>query len=381
MRRDQVCRAKGPWTFHEIYIRHLGPQPTRDNEGSLASVTERDVLILGAGFSKAIHDAMPTLDELGNDCRGELYGHWGDRIPERFDGGYFEVWLSRIAEDQPDLSEVENTQNRALFLDTSAVINKVITHRQRVATTAESDREWLFDLVDKLHRRRATVITLNYDNLIELAVRSMGAVGRQPLMGGTPPKMQEVMPDMLLLHQPPYGGPPPTYGALQGSMVNTFRLLKIHGSLDWWWAPDDDSGATLSRSPLVGGFGALCNESESEFAHLMRQPGRVPFIVPPTATKSRFYRNPLIRSLFMEAAKALKSADRLTIFGYSVPQTDLVVAEVLRERLSDSCAVTVVNPDVEGTVERLARLGVRGDRVDRSYADPVVGAREFVADF
>ena len=26
----------------------------------------------------------------------------------------------------------------------------------------------------------------------------------------------------------------------------------------------------------------------------MRQPGRVPFIVPPTATKSGFYRNPLI---------------------------------------------------------------------------------------
>ena len=67
--------------------------------------------------------------------------------------------------------------------------------------------------------------------------------------------MNEVMTDMLILHQPPYGGPPPTYGAMEGFMVDTFRLLKLHGSLDWWWTPEDETGATLSRSPLVGGFG------------------------------------------------------------------------------------------------------------------------------
>ena len=151
-------------------------------------MAERVVLLLGAGFSKAVHDAMPTLDELGNDCRTELYGNWGDLVPETFSGGYFEVWLSRIAQDQPDLTEVENTRNRALFLDASQAIYTVITQRQRVATAADSDQGWLFDLVEKLHQRQSTVMTFNYDNLIELAVRSFRAMGRVPLMGGRLPK-------------------------------------------------------------------------------------------------------------------------------------------------------------------------------------------------
>ena len=324
---------------------------------------------------------MPTLDQLGNDCRVDLYGRWGELIPDQFSNGYFEVWLSRIAQDQPDLTEVENARNRAIFLDASQAIYKVISQCQRVATAADSNRDWLFDLVEKLHHRRSMVVTFNYDNLIELTVKSFDAVGRQPLVGGTPAKVQEVRTDMLICYQPPYGGPPPSYGAGSGFMLDTFRLLKLHGSLDWWWAPEDESGATLSRSPLVGGFGPLAHEVESENVHLIRQPGRVPFIVPPTATKSAFYQNPLIRSLWRDAARAFEQAERFVIFGYSMPYTDLVVAEVLRERLSPDCTVTIVNPDSDAVAERLGSLGVSEDRIDQRYDDPVLGPRAFVGEF
>jgi hypothetical protein len=342
----------------------------------------REVLLLGAGFSKTVYDSMPTLDQLGYDCRIELRGSnlAAAYMPDTFEGGHFEVWLSRIAEDQPDYDDVRNAENRALFLEVSRAIHTVIDQDQRVAMAAVSDRGWLFDLVEKLHSWQATVITLNYDNLVEFAVKSLRAVGRSPLLGGRPPKQQEVTVDMLVDHLPPIAGPS-TYGALAGTMVDTFKLLKLHGSLDWWWAPGDKTGATIARSPLVGGFGSLSGERESEVDRRRRQPGRVPFIVPPTASKSSYYQNPLTRELWARSVQALAKADRLTLFGYSVPTTDLVLAEMLRESLNPNCRITIVTLDETGVRSRLGDLGIREDRIDTVYTHEVLGPATFTDEF
>jgi len=54
------------------------------------------MFILGAGFSRAISDAMPLTDELGNEVRRRL-PDVATKRPHDFKNGYFEAWLSRLA--------------------------------------------------------------------------------------------------------------------------------------------------------------------------------------------------------------------------------------------------------------------------------------------
>src|ERR1035437_9485766 len=185
---------------------------------------------------------------------------------------------------------------------------------------------------------------------------------------------------MLIDHLPLLGGAP-TYGSLEHAMADTFSLHKLHGSLDWWWTPGDVSGATISRSPLVGGFGSLSDEREDEEDRKHRQPGRSPYIVPPTASKSSYFLNPQARELWARSAKALSEATALTIFGYSAPVTDVVMAEMIRESTNPDCPVTVVTLDEDGVRTRLRGLGISDERVANVFADAADGPAEFVNDF
>ncbi len=95
----------------------------------------KEVVILGAGFSRAASGRMPLVTELGKDVLKLLRAD-GDRSehlpvllnqlePTLADGAAaspaFEVWLARLAEDQPDVPQQENLERRALFSRVSEV--------------------------------------------------------------------------------------------------------------------------------------------------------------------------------------------------------------------------------------------------------------------
>jgi hypothetical protein len=78
----------------------------------------RDVFVLGAGFSRAIHQGMPLMRELSEvlaDQFRQAFGEMDWRLPLLRDN--VEVALSLLSEDQPWLSESENLRNRALFIE------------------------------------------------------------------------------------------------------------------------------------------------------------------------------------------------------------------------------------------------------------------------
>lgn len=68
--------------------------------------------ILGAGFSKAVSHCMPLTDALGKEVWGRMWSAGVDPVARSYSGTGFEAWLSRLAEPQPDLSMVENHENR-----------------------------------------------------------------------------------------------------------------------------------------------------------------------------------------------------------------------------------------------------------------------------
>lgn len=75
-----------------------------------------DAFILGAGFSKAIHNRMPMLNELGSEAASRLTHLVADH-PKNIAVDDFENWLTYLAEDQPWMGEELRLRNRASFLE------------------------------------------------------------------------------------------------------------------------------------------------------------------------------------------------------------------------------------------------------------------------
>ena len=311
-----------------------------------------DVLILGAGFSRAVSEHLPLVDELGNACL-----HVDDlgadrRVPVGgFKGGSFETWLSRLADDQPYLSAGENLENQALFERFSSAIAGVLGDRVDAALGLGCP-VWFNEFVRVAHRRRATLITFNYDPLIEFAV----ATGLLSEWGQREPVFwAEVTGDV-----PSW---PPGPAIIAAESADTLRLLKLHGSLNWYWVPRDVSGVSIARRVLPGVFGSPDRYSEEE--RRRRLPGRVPFVVPPSAVKSPYYRNPVIREIWQQAAERLRTAGRVFILGYSLPPADLTFAGMLTDALRDSrAALRIVDVRAAAVKARLTALGFAEDRID-----------------
>lgn len=126
-----------------------------------------DVYVLGAGLSRAVSPSMPLLAELGEEVTARLDPAV---LPRglRLAPADFESWLSYLAGDQPWLDEPTRLDNRAAFLRVSLVLHDVVRERERQAR-ADPMPDWFASLVARWHEDRATVLTLNYDMLVEAA--------------------------------------------------------------------------------------------------------------------------------------------------------------------------------------------------------------------
>jgi len=332
-------------------------------------------VILGAGFSKAVDPTFPLVDELGELVRARV----PDALtgaPPRFAAGSFERWLSRIAEPQPDLIDVVNLGNARDFEVVAGAIHEIM-----VSIEAEVFRTeipwWLLRFAGLLHAERATVVTFNYDTVVEAAAaRTLryggpGALNTYSLTDGIPP-------------DPPAGG-----GLSFGpSFVETFRLLKLHGSLDTYWVRGDSAGTSITRitdSVWVPDMGM----SSPHLNAARNAPGRVPFIVPPASAKSAFFANSITRQLWQTAAERLAHCDQIAVIGYSIPMTDIVASAMLvTAQRASGAHIDIVNKRpgpvrkllIDGGVPdaaiQIASRSCEGyvDQLERQVAGPPIAA-------
>lgn len=145
-------------------------------------------------------------------------------------------------------------------------------------------------------------------------------------------------------------------------MAGTFRLLKLHGSLSWYWSPDDTTGTTVQRWTTPGLFGAPVPDDEDRRRRAL--PGREPFIVPPSAAKSVYYRNLITRELWSQAYTALRHANRIILAGYSLPVGDLTLSGMLGDAAADrDTAIEIINPHPGPVRDHLADLGISDQQI------------------
>ena len=147
-----------------------------------------------------------------------------------------------------------------------------------------------------------------------------------------------------------------TTGTLSGPIDDTFQLLKLHGSVNWYTSGDETSpGETVFFTPIDSGLPETDYESMRNHLEINRL-GLAPLVVPPVAEKSGFYYNQLIRSMWGIYRSELQHAQEIYSLGYSLPETDLTIRLFLRGTpLAEGVTVFVVNSAEGPAREQLAR--------------------------
>lgn len=317
---------------------------------------ERSVFILGAGFSRAISGAMPLTDELGNECLSRIPDRYRDHVPDRFEGGLFEAYLSTLAVDQPYFDTSRNLFNRSIFDSFTSAVAHVLAAAQYEALQRQPP-DWLAAFTILSHVTRATVVTFNYDTLLECLVASPVRLLGDPDVGAS---RDGAVPWVDLTEgQPPW---PPTHLHWGGKPRDTLRLLKLHGSINWYWTPGDRAGATLAMRDLPGAWVTPTPYDDDSRARLL--PGRVPFIVPPVLAKDSLYAVPYLHEIWQRARTELLRADAVYLVGYSMPTADITTSALLRDALvSGKQSIVVADLDPGPVVDRLRRLGIPGSQI------------------
>jgi hypothetical protein len=279
----------------------------------MTDTSGRPVYVLGAGFSAAISDAMPLTNDIGAEIKARL-GPQTD-VSDLDD---FEDWLSVRVAAMPFLSGHENQQRLADAQHAISVIAQVIDLRSALATE-QAVPLWLAQLLAIWHAEHALVVTFNYDCLVERAVNDM-------LLTSISRDGVEVSLADEIAYPSPTPPPAVTWSDQEGSRRDSFQLLKVHGSVNWYWNAGDQTGSSLSRSRERSGFGGrVVGDPDYSGTTLLDR-----FLIPPVATKSDYYLPPLTKILWRIAGEALRDAGRLTLIGYSMPTTDRATTAMLK---------------------------------------------------
>lgn len=310
----------------------------------MAESPARPVYVLGAGFSRAISESMPLTDELGDAVQRTLGLTW----PSGHESMSFEEKLTLLSTPLPFLEGYRNTQRRAEAEQITAALADELDTRGADATSGAAPL-WLLQLISLWNDERATVLTFNYDTLVEQAVTTL----HPPVLGST--SSGESTASSVHGSQIVYPAPTAvgirTYRDQDGPSGESFQLLKLHGSLNWFWSLGD--GSTVVRQPYIQGFGEAADNAGSELAGV-RTLDR--FLVPPVLSKDSYYNVNLVHMLWRSAYEAVRAASRLTIMGYSMPSGDRIAAELLRELRPDT-PVDIVNRTVGETSDPTSPAG------------------------
>ncbi|TWJ25240.1 SIR2-like protein [Micromonospora endolithica] len=291
------------------------------------------MFLLGAGFSKSVHDCMPTLPELRDLVLARL-GADGVKPDLRAFQDDLEQWMSYLAADQPWLTDAENLQNRATFLTVAQEINAVVEERELLARQAHgmNPPDWLMRLVEAWSDTEVGIITFNYDLLVERALNELGRLGTLGDLYPLPLTTRFPAGSSAFLSSGPPTQPVP-------------RLLKLHGSTNWRFggstAPvTEELYLTENRAVWDPASASPRSDAPREafrFAH------KIPLIIPPTGAKGGWYANLALRAQWRHAAEEIRRCEQLVVIGYSFPATDLLVRHLVAQHLPTTSRVEVVD--------------------------------------
>ena len=291
-------------------------------------MTHRDVFILGAGFSKAINSRMPTMKELTAAVSERIEISELSLPPPLRDSedrgraleSNIELWMTYLSQRQPWLDESFNQYNLALATRIRRYIKEIIN--QSTSDSMESAPTWLGPLLEEWSARQVSVITLNYDTLVE---RAAEALSKPEVNGGHGVSTSQVYPPYFSSIRSR------TATLVSASPLDTFTYLKLHGSVNWHYSGREDFyGETIFYSD-VSPWGPKQNDHEKKSR--LTAGDKETLIILPVSEKTTFFNNETVRRLWQEASDHLEGATRVFVIGYSLPISDLGMQFFLKRSL------------------------------------------------
>lgn len=164
-----------------------------------------------------------------------------------------------------------------------------------------------FDLETKKSNRKDTVITFNYDLVLEHALRRLGLDANYHLD-----------PAIVDDRRAP-------------AHERRFDVLKLHGSTNWGICSACGSRVVILSEKVSDSP----DEFRSESCPCIGQRGSFqPFLIPPSWDKSEYRR--VIAPVWKKAVEELKLASRICVIGYSMPQADAFFRYLLAMALAEN---------------------------------------------
>ena len=273
-----------------------------------------DTFLLGAGFSKAVCQTMPTMKELFQLLEPLIDTADGfNREAYDYASGNVETLLTYYAIPSPSDDPIEVFRKRRVTALLEQKIGSVLQCRERTVASDASGLKLGEKLVGKWMEERSHVLTTNYDTLVErltFLLNDTRISGLYPI---------PVVPAPAITGHNPDGTNIP---------CRALKLYKLHGSVSWYKTHGESNS-----DPIYGysGFSPGLHSREKLLGDKRR------FIAPPVHDKSTLLSHESMRNLWRQAKNnALAPADNLYVIGYSLPETDMAMRALLWEaRLPD----------------------------------------------
>lgn len=306
---------------------------------------KKRIYFFGAGASAAESPVAPTSTQLFELFRADL-GRRADLYPtlraflaewgfDRYDHlPTFEEFLSILdaclTKGEPlgqhwSVSELTKCREELV----GAIFNFIGSTYAPPGTSA-LDNGVYSRLIEQIDEEGTSLISLNYDTLLDRALLRAGLV-----------------PDYGMDFREPSGAL--TDHEPRESGGRRMKLFKLHGSLNWSYCPACFSTVRMRRGVAAGSVCPFCSGRQS------------PLILPPTPIKVP--PSPFLSALWKQAEWELAQAAEITFIGYSLGDADANIRYLLfRGFFGATPRVTVVldrqDPTVTGRYNRLFPAGV-----------------------
>ena len=356
------------------------------------------VYLLGAGFNQCVTDWDGLKPPLANDffqmaCRHHKFvdTDYSDRIAPLFD--YISHYWKKSKDDlrnQPfNLEEcytmLQLQQNEAECVGDQKRLTELFQIEfQLQSFLAEylsefdvhaSRSDLMMEFGTVIYQEKPTVLTLNYDCILETIIESASGVRTNvPESFLKPDRETKDISGELLSYSHHNWNRLLGYGMkfdevqLQQAGISKYvrgnrfytqnkpydwAILKIHGSLNWFhylrsrkYAAFDPENNELSDDKLqevilVDGRWWF-NEPPDHNGWLIN-----PLIITPVLYKEQFYQQPVFSNIWKKAHDELSDCRRLVVIGYSFAPTDFNIKKLFLEAFCENTLeeLTVVNPD------------------------------------
>ena len=328
----------------------------------------KSVLILGAGVTRAAagRTAMKNCPPLDADyfkiarlnaksqtksIQDDLFDHVGeysDILCQSLESATSYIYLKTLDANKND--RINKT-----FVGHLLLLQEVLARTTNQLSVHPRSLIYRFLLNELAHVEKPedmTIVTFNYDILLERALRSLADTrpgvfsfpGCYRLKDLTSSDARSVTGESDL--------------ATKDLAATGVPVLKLHGSLNWFskhksFTPLPRHLTAQNRQLTV----SMANKIPKALTFTNKRTVHLkPIIIPPVSGKRAIMQNDVL-GLWKIAAKALQQADRIVIAGYSCPPMDLEARFLISENLrkNDSKNVYLVNPDA-GIAARFLRL-------------------------